>query len=232
VIAALTADPAPAAMARQFLMISVLKSPIMFLVSVHSDALRVEGKIGFMALAGLLISLGNIAFNILLTAGIRLGVAGSDLGTATAQAVALLVMLVFRLTCKARLSAPMPGGKWLASWMGILALGAPRSLSFLGIALGATATIGRMPARHSGNDEIIAASTKIRQNARKAAVVYIYLAEALHRIGELAKLDVQKKALRDQLEAVLETARPEVPDAIDREAIELWANAAAALLKG
>lgn len=38
VIAAVTADPALAAMGHQFLTISVLTSPIMFLVSVHSDA--------------------------------------------------------------------------------------------------------------------------------------------------------------------------------------------------
>jgi putative MATE family efflux protein len=158
VIAAVTADPALAAMARQFLMISVVTSPIMFLVSVHSDALRVEGRIGFMALSGLLVSLGNIAFNILLIAGLGLGVAGSAWGTAAAQGVALVVMLVFRLTGKARLPVPMPGGNWRARWMGILALGAPRSLSFLGIALGATATIAAVGLLvTTGNDEIIAA---------------------------------------------------------------------------
>lgn len=158
VIDAVTADPALAAMGRQFLTISVLTSPIMFLVSVHSDALRVEGRIGFMALAGLLVSLGNIAFNTLLIAGFGLGVAGSAWGTAVAQGVALVVMLVFRLAGNARLPVPMPDRNWWAGWMEILALGAPRSLSFLGIALGAAATIASVGLHvASGRDEIIAA---------------------------------------------------------------------------
>lgn len=158
VIAAVTADPVLAAMGHQFLVISLLTSPIMFLASVHSDALRVEGKIGFMALAGLLVSLGNIAFNVLLIAGFGLCVAGSAWGTAAAQGVALVVMLVFRLTGKARLPVPVPDRNWVARWVGILALGAPRSLSFLGIALGATATIAAVGLHvTTGNDEIIAA---------------------------------------------------------------------------
>jgi len=158
VIAAVTSDQTLAAMGHQFLMISVLTSPIMFLVSVHSDALRVEGKIGFMALAGLLVSLGNIAFNILLIAGFGLGVAGSAWGTAAAQGVALGMMLGFRLAGKARLPVPTPGRNWLAGWTDILALGAPRSLGFFGIALGATATITSVGLHvTTGKDAIIAA---------------------------------------------------------------------------
>jgi len=158
VIDAVTKDPALAVMGRQFLTISVLTSPIMFLVSVHSDALRVEGKVGFMALAGLLVSLGNIAFNILLIAGFGLGVAGSAWGTAAAQTVALMVMVVFRLSGRARLSVPVPDWSWLVGWTGILALGAPRSLGFLGIALGATATIAAVGLHvTTGKDDVIAA---------------------------------------------------------------------------
>lgn len=156
--AAITVDPVLAAMGHQFLMISLLTSPIMFLVSVHSDALRVEGKIVFMALAGLMVSLGNIAFNVLLIAGFGLGVAGSAWGTAAAQGVALVVMLVYRLNGKARMPVPMPDRTWLSRWTEILALGAPRSLGFLGIALGATATIAAVGLHvTTGNDEIIAA---------------------------------------------------------------------------
>lgn len=158
VIAAVTADPVLVAMGHQFLTISVLTSPIMFLVSVHSDALRVEGKIGFMALAGLLVSVGNIAFNILLIAGFGLGVAGSAWGTAAAQGVALVVMLVFRLAGKARLPVPAPDLNWRSRWMEILALGAPRSLSFLGIALGAAATIASVRLHVTKGDDVIIAA--------------------------------------------------------------------------
>lgn len=156
-IAAVTADPKLAAMGHQFLTISVATSPLMFLLSVHSDALRVEGKIGFMALAGLLVSLGNIAFNVLLIAGFGLGVSGSAWGTAAAQGVALGVILTFRLAGKASLPVPMPNRNWLVRWIEILALGAPRSLSFLGIALGATATIASIGLHvTTGSDKLIA----------------------------------------------------------------------------
>lgn len=94
-------------MGHQFLTISLLTSPVMFLVSVHFDALRVEDKIGFMTVAGLLVSLSNIAFNVLLIAGFGLRAAGSAWGSAAAQVVALVVMLVYRLNGGARLPVPM-----------------------------------------------------------------------------------------------------------------------------
>jgi Na+-driven multidrug efflux pump len=104
----------------QFLTISIATAPNMFLVSVHSGALRVEGKIGFMALAGLVVSLANIAFNVVLISGFGLGVVGSAWGTALAQTVALGLMLAFRLAGKSVLPLPMPGANMLiigwASW--------------------------------------------------------------------------------------------------------------------
>jgi putative MATE family efflux protein len=137
----MSVDVALAKLGHQFLAISVFTAPIMFLVSVHSDALRVEGKIGFMAMAGLLVTLGNILFNVVLIAGFGLGVAGSAWGTALAQTIALGLMLAFRIRGKSKLPVPTPKAKFLKSWTEILALGAPRSLSFLGIALGAAATL-------------------------------------------------------------------------------------------
>jgi putative MATE family efflux protein len=140
-IASVTPDAELVAMSEQFLLISVWTSPIMFLVSVHSDALRIEGRIGFMALAGLVVSLGNIACNIALIAGFGLGVAGSAWGTALAQALALALMLSFRFLGKAILPASLSLMHLRRDWFEIAALGASRSLSFLGIALGAGATI-------------------------------------------------------------------------------------------
>ncbi|HEY9010785.1 MAG TPA: MATE family efflux transporter [Devosia sp.] len=131
-----------AAMAHQFLMITVFTSPLLFLVSVQSDALRVEGRVGFMALAGLLVSVGNIAFNIAMIAGLGLGVAGSAMGTAAAQAVALTVILIYRLRGRGELGTlGFAFGDWSRGWAAILSLGAARSLSFLGIALGSVAII-------------------------------------------------------------------------------------------
>ncbi|HEY0031910.1 MAG TPA: MATE family efflux transporter [Devosia sp.] len=137
----MSVDATLAGMGHQFLAISVFTTPIMFLVSLHSDALRVEGEIGFMAMAGLVVTLGNIVSNVVLIAGMGLGVAGSAWGTALAQTVALGLMLVFRIRGKGKLAVPTPRIEFLKGWMEILTLGAPRSLSFLGIALGAAATL-------------------------------------------------------------------------------------------
>ncbi|MEQ1768909.1 MAG: hypothetical protein ABL879_03645 [Devosia sp.] len=74
------------------------------MLAVHSDALRTEGRVGFMAIAGLLVSIANMGFNYVLIVWSGLGVAGSAAGTALAQALALLVILIFRRTGRARLN--------------------------------------------------------------------------------------------------------------------------------
>lgn len=135
-------SPRLAAMGQIFLAISVLTSPIAFILAIHSDALRTEGRVGFMAIAGLLVSVANMAFNYGLIVWLGLGVAGSAAGTALAQALALAVILLFRRMGKARLTMSLREvGYWQWGWSKILALGAPRSLSFIGIALASGATI-------------------------------------------------------------------------------------------
>ena len=130
-----------AKMGHTFLSISIYTSPLLFLLSVQSDALRSEGRIGFMAIAGLLVSLANIGFNYALIVWFGLGVAGSAWGTALAQALALTAIIVFRLRGNARLTVTSgDAASWQAGWTEMLALGVPRSLSFIGIALG-TGTI-------------------------------------------------------------------------------------------
>jgi len=134
-----------AAMGHSFLRIAVYSSPLLFLLSVHSDALRTEGRVGFMAIAGLLVTLANIGFNYLLIVVFELGVAGSAWGTALAQAIALAVIMLYRASGKARLTlAPRDAVDWRAGWGEMLALGAPRSLSFIGIAASAAATIASL----------------------------------------------------------------------------------------
>ena len=98
-----------------------------------------------MAIAGLAVTLANAAFNYLLIVGFELGVAGSAWGTALAQAIALAVIMLYRASGKARLTlAPRDAVDWRAGWGEMLALGAPRSLSFIGIAAGAAATIASL----------------------------------------------------------------------------------------
>ena len=125
-----------AAMGLTYLRIMVAFSPAMFLLSVQSDALRNEGQAGVMAAMSLLVSLANIALNYLLIARLEMGVAGSALGTGIAQCLALAAILALRLSGRTPLPAgAMLRGGLLSGWREILALGAPQSLNFLGLAL-------------------------------------------------------------------------------------------------
>lgn len=138
-------DRALAQMGKTYLHITVAMSPLMFILSVQSDALRNEGRVGLMAGMSVLISLLNVVCNYVLIAVLDMGVAGSALGTAMAQGFALITLVVFRVIGQTRLRLPAPGT--MAALRGgreILALGAPQSLSFLGIALGSMAIIAAL----------------------------------------------------------------------------------------
>ena len=117
-------------------------APLMLLLSVQSDALRNEGRAPLMAGLSLLVSLANIGFNAVLIIGLDMGVAGSAWGTVLAQLLALAMAAVFRWRAETPLplSALMQGG-WGRHWSGILALGAPQSLNFLGVALVSAAIV-------------------------------------------------------------------------------------------
>ncbi|MCA1300659.1 MATE family efflux transporter [Stappia indica] len=123
-----------------YLRITVLFSPLLFVLSVNSDTLRNEGRVGFMAAMSLLVSLANIGFNYVLIAIFELGVAGSAYGTALAQALAFAIILAFRFRGRTALrpSALLQHGVF-HGWGRILALGAPQSLNFIGLALGSAA---------------------------------------------------------------------------------------------
>ncbi|SDJ07609.1 MULTISPECIES: MATE family efflux transporter [Bradyrhizobium] len=131
-----------AVMAHSFLSVTIFTSPLLFLLSVQSDALRTEGRVGIMAFAGLMVTLANIGFNYLLIAPLKFGVAGSAWGTALAQAIALALVVLYRQSGRARLRlTSVDLASWRTGWREMLALGAPRSLAFIGIAAGAAATI-------------------------------------------------------------------------------------------
>jgi Na+-driven multidrug efflux pump len=128
-----------------YLRITTTFAPLLFVLSVNSDALRNEGRVGFMASMSLLVSLANIAFNYLLIAVLDLGVAGSAYGTAMAQALAFAIILTFRFrgATALRPSALVRHGV-THSWTRILALGAPQSLSFVGLALGSASIMAAL----------------------------------------------------------------------------------------
>jgi putative MATE family efflux protein len=131
-----------AEMGHTFLSVSIFTAPVAFFLSIHSDALRIEGRVGFMAVTGILVSLLNMAFNYGLIVWLHLGVAGSAIGTALAQLVALVIIVGYRASGQAPLPLALTDWRYArTNWGGILSLGAPRSLTFIGISLGAAATI-------------------------------------------------------------------------------------------
>lgn len=125
-----------------YLQITVFFSPLLFVLSVNSDALRNEGRVGFMAAMSLLVSVANIGFNYVLIALLDMGVEGSAYGTAAAQAVAFSIILAFRFYGNTSLRPTVLLNHSLRGhWGQILTLGAPQSLNFLGLALGSAAII-------------------------------------------------------------------------------------------
>jgi len=125
-----------------YLRITVFFSPLLFVLSVNSDALRNEGRVGFMAVMSLLVSIANIGFNYTLIAVLDMGVAGSAYGTAAAQTLAFAIILAFRVFGETSLRpATLLSHSLRGKWGRILALGAPQSLNFIGLALGSAAII-------------------------------------------------------------------------------------------
>ena len=120
-----------------YLRIMTFFSPLLFVLSVNSDTLRNEGRLGFMAAMSLLVSLANIGFNYVLIGLLDMGVAGSAYGTVLAQTLALGIIVAFRLHGNTVLRASALLEHSLTyGWLRILAFGTPQSLSFIGLALG------------------------------------------------------------------------------------------------
>lgn len=128
-----------------YLRITIFFSPLLFLLAINSDALRNEGRVGFMAAMSLLVSLSNIAFNYILIGELKMGIAGSAYGTAMAQALGFVIIIGARLSGRTELH---PSAIWhhglSGAWRSILALGAPQSLNFIGIALGSAVIIAAL----------------------------------------------------------------------------------------
>ena len=125
-----------------FLAITVFGTPIQFLLGVHADAWRNEGRAALMALMSLGVTLINILLNYILVAVLELGVAGSATGTVLAQALGLVLLAGLRplLGGMMPLNSLWPN-RWTGSWRRIVALGAPVSLGFIGMALSAASVV-------------------------------------------------------------------------------------------
>jgi putative MATE family efflux protein len=131
--------PAVAENARIFMGIMVSFVPLAFFLSLNIDALRCEGRLGFMAIATVSATVLNIAFNWLFMGGLHWGVAGSAIGTVLAQTVCLIAIGIFRWRHAGALKLARPGP--VREWRAMLALGAPTSLGLIGISLVSAAII-------------------------------------------------------------------------------------------
>ena len=131
-------------MSYAYLSLMILFSPLLFILTVNSDTLRCEGKMTFMAVIPLL-SVGlNIVFNYLFIAQFGLGVVGSVYGTLLAQALSLLAVYLFRRFQNRAQGSSQDNGLNISimrfttrrqHWGNFLALGAPSSLTYVGVAL-------------------------------------------------------------------------------------------------
>ncbi|WP_370321494.1 MATE family efflux transporter [Oricola sp.] len=129
-------DEALAATGGRYISILIYCSPAMFFLSLNSDALRCEGRMGLVAAVAVATSLGNIMLNYVLIAMLGFGVAGSAWGTVFAQMFAAGAIVAYRLAAGSPLSfRGLPRTGWTCRWGEFLKLGAPQSLAFLGISL-------------------------------------------------------------------------------------------------
>ncbi|MEO9530384.1 MATE family efflux transporter [Roseibium sp.] len=136
-----------AAMSFTYLAITIGFSPLMFVLAVNSDALRNEGHVLLMAGLSLSVSLANLALNYLLIAVFDFGVAGSAYGTVLAQVSAFAFVTWYRLSGRTALGPKdLVRNPLTSHWRAIVVLGAPQSLSFIGIAFGAAATLAVLQA--------------------------------------------------------------------------------------
>ncbi|MBB3453957.1 Na+-driven multidrug efflux pump [Rhizobium sp. BK313] len=149
IVASAAGDTAVAANAAAFMGVMVGFAPISFLLSVHVDALRCEGKIGFMTVVTLASTLLNIVANWLLMSVMHWGVIGSAAGSIAAQFICLAIILSYRWR---RPGALRPSTSFpIAEWRGIVAFGAPMSLGFIGISLSSAAILFNLSIWHQGD---------------------------------------------------------------------------------
>lgn len=143
VVEALADGSAPlATMGYDYIAILIWFSPVMFLLGVNGDALRCEGRLALMMLATIVVSAANIALTYVLVVLLDYGVIGAAVSTVMAQGIALAIVAGFRLFGATPLSwKALKFAEATRGWRDFVALGAPQSLSFIGISLVATAVI-------------------------------------------------------------------------------------------
>lgn len=144
--------PEIAAMGYSYIAILVYFSPLVFILTINGDSLRCEGKVSFMAFISLFSVLLNGLFNYWLIVRMNWGVQGSAYGTVLAQATSLLIIFFYRKRQKSGLELQvMRFSKSRHHWSRFLALGAPSSLNYIGLALSSAAILYSLQTWDTGN---------------------------------------------------------------------------------
>jgi putative MATE family efflux protein len=148
-----------AEMSYTYMAILIVFSPLGFVLAINGDSLRCEGHIAFMAMVSLLSVLLNGVFNYVLIVPMNMGVAGSAYGTILAQLVSIIAMMFFRMKHINPLNLSVARLSLKTSyWKSYLALGAPSSLSYVGLALSSAATLYNLQVwNEAGYDTTVAA---------------------------------------------------------------------------
>lgn len=129
-------DSVVAGLARDYMLVMLLRTPVQLALGLHADALRNEGRAGLIAILSVLVNLFNIGLNWLAIVVLDLGIAGSALGTLAAQALGLALLVAMRQRQPDLLSLSVLRLQgWYGGWRAIIVLGAPLCLSFAGVAL-------------------------------------------------------------------------------------------------
>ncbi|WP_020592745.1 MATE family efflux transporter [Kiloniella laminariae] len=129
-------------MGYSYISLLIFFSPLQFLLTINFDALRCEGKMGFIAFLSLLSTLLNIIFNYILIVKLDQGVAGSAYGTILAQFLSITAVGLYHLKARSAFTfslAALPNPTRF--WKRFLALGAPASLGYLGVSISSAAIL-------------------------------------------------------------------------------------------
>ncbi len=123
-----------AEMGDTYLSLSVYFSVLFFFGALFSDMLRCQGYMGFMTLVTVGANILNGVCNYILVVHYDMGVAGAAYGTAMAQSLAIIATLSFSILKSEAIKVHLPRLSSLTlNWGQYLALGAPTSLTYVGV---------------------------------------------------------------------------------------------------
>ncbi len=143
----------------EYMSLVILFSPLFFIGAMMGDSFRCQGKLGIMTTITLLATFLNIVFNYFLIVVFEMGVAGTAYGTALAQAGSALAAVMYQYSSHENLHFKLRklSGIW-HNWGQYLALGAPTSLSYIGISASAAATLYQLQTWNTDGYEISVAA--------------------------------------------------------------------------